>query len=124
MCVCSSLSVLIKAPTEVGRSVREAQQRRRHQFCGEQFVVGEKVQETPAFLFPLEAMNSGEVRFAGTLRFETQFGRPTGRGGREQRRAGRIVGDFSGHLEFFLQRRGEQDSLGEITKFHCLEFIR
>src|SRR5579862_374444 len=81
------------------------------------------MQEAPALVFPLETMNSGEVRFAGTLRFEPQFSRAIGRRRREQGRAGGMIGDVCGRLEFFLQRRGEQDSLGEITKFHCLKPI-
>src|SRR6185295_15240200 len=98
---------LIETTTECGGSIRKTQERQRHQFSREQLVVGKEVQEASAFLFPLETMNSRKVRFAGSLRFETQFSRTAWCGRRQQWRTGRIIGDVCGRLEFFLQRRGE-----------------
>ena len=44
----------------------------RHQLGGEQFVIGEEMQQLAALKFVFKAMQAGEFRLAAAMRFETQ----------------------------------------------------
>ena len=109
---------LINTFAERGGRLGKTQQHERHQFRGEQFVIGEEVKELSTFGFLLQIFRAGKTvaRFAG--RFELQLRGPTGRGGRRESRTGAFIGDVGWTQEFFLQRRGEQNALGKFTKFH------
>ena len=112
------LQRLQHAAPECRRGLGKTQEHERHQFRGEQLVIGEEVQKQSARAFRVQLMQAGEIRLAGLLLLELQ---PVGTARhfrREQRGTRMRVGDDAGPQEFFLQRGREQDSLRKSTKFH------
>ncbi len=81
-------------------------------------MIGEKMQQTSTFRFLLQIFCAGKTVARLTGHFELQPVRASGRGGCHERGAGAFVGDVRRTQEFFLQRRGEQNTLGKFTKFH------
>ena len=109
------LERLENAFAEGGWRVRKFQQHERHEFGSEQLVVRKKVQQLAALGFLFEPVQPGEIAFAGGVRFEKKILRTARAIRRDERRAGMFVRDGIRRPEFFLQRRGEQNLLGEFA---------
>ena len=106
------------ALAEGGRRLGKLQQHERHQFRGEQLVIGKEMQQPPALLVLLELAGAGKFPARRAGGFEMQIARTSGRGRRGDGRTGMLVRHDVGRLEFFLQRRGEQNPLGKFPQFH------
>ncbi len=113
------LERLQKSPAKGGGRGGKFQQHERHQFGGEQFVVGKKVEQLAALGFLFEPAQSGKFTFAaGAMRFELQCRRASRRGGRDDGRARTFIGELVRADQLFVQRRREQDAFGKFTEFH------
>ena len=113
-------------PTKGRRRVGETQERQSHQFGGQEFVVGEEVQDLAAPRLIIQSVQARKLglargaRLVGSRRLEAQFGRSARFGGKIPRGPGTLVGEpFSGRVdELLLQRRRAEDPLGKLAQFH------
>src|SRR5690606_218999 len=108
-----------QAAAERRGSVRKFQKRQRHQLHRQQLVIGEQVQQNRAALLRFQFRALGRGRRLPASR-EPQKLRPSRRVRRL--RQGRPRRNVRQHplraRQFFLQRAGEQNALGEVTNFH------
>ena len=102
----------------VGR-VREFQQHQCHKLDGEQFVVGEEVEQSAAIAIVLQTVWTGKLRRSGGPFEPESVGAPGSvRGGNG--RAGRGVDDDVRAGELGLEIGREERAFSEFTKFHAL----
>jgi hypothetical protein len=109
---------LKNAASKRGWSIGKPEQHKSHQFGGEKLMIGEEVQQSPAFLGSFKPVQAWKIGFAGVLRFEFQVCGASGESGSCECGTGLMVGYAFRALKLFLQCRREQNAFGKFTQFH------
>jgi hypothetical protein len=103
-------------------SVWEAEEDESHQFDGEEFVIGEEVEDLAALGGLIEVTRAGEGgvgRGIGSGEgLELEFGGAARGGGGDDGRAGMEIGERARVGEFVVEGGAEEDLFGELAEFH------